>query len=78
MKKIILIFLFCSGFFILNTPGTNAQTLQFSRVLLVDNNDVTVPTGKIWKINGILPSSRLTTAIAAALLFVAVAQLNIP
>lgn len=36
--------------------GLSAQTLSFSQVLLVDNNTVTVPAGKVWKIEAAVSS----------------------
>lgn len=48
----------CSWF---GPAGAFAQhTLQFNQVKLVSTVE-TVPTGKVWKIESMLPSSRLTT-----------------
>jgi hypothetical protein len=41
-----------------------AQNLSYSRVLLVDAQ-VTVPSGKVWKVSNILPSERLTSTATA-------------
>src|SRR5687767_5096023 len=63
MKKLILIIivLFIS---VLIPEITKAQsTLQFNRVLLVTSSE-TVPAGTVWKIENVLPSTRLTSAAA--------------
>jgi hypothetical protein len=47
MKNIILIFAF-----IIATATVYAQgSLQFNRVLFVENNTLTVPNGKVWKVS---------------------------
>ena len=63
MKKIIFTSFFCLIISIF--LNIQAQTLQFSRVLLVTSSTI-VPAGKTWKINGILPNSRLTTAYCSS------------
>lgn len=42
--------------------GLSAQTLSFSQVLLVDNNTVTVPAGKVWKIEAAVSSGLSSTS----------------
>ena len=57
MKKIIAFLILFSGFYL----TVNAQgTLEFNQVKLVGSVE-TIPTGKVWKLCGILPSTRLTT-----------------
>jgi len=48
MKKLILCFSIISIFVLMSYAQV---TLQFNRVLFIDNNIVTVPTGKVWKIS---------------------------
>ena len=59
MKKIFLVSLFFLVIHIMNAQGN----LQFNQVLLVDvtlaGNAVTVPAGKVWKVENYLPSSQL-------------------
>jgi hypothetical protein len=52
-----LIFLFFTGSFALFGQGT----LQFSRVLLVEQTDQTVPAGKVWKVESYTPSATYGT-----------------
>jgi len=47
-----------SLFLLANT--SQAQTLQFSQVLLVSTTQ-TVPANKVWKVEGFMPSQSLTT-----------------
>lgn len=58
-STLLLLALFLSFSFM---PSASAQsTLQFSNILLVTTVQ-TVPSGKVWKIENILPSARLADA----------------
>jgi len=52
-----------SALALLLTCSAFSQNLQFSEVLLV-TTEQTVPDGKVWKITNVLPSTRLTSAVA--------------
>lgn len=41
------------------------QMLEFSQVLLIDNNVQTVPSGKVWKLESCLYSSTLPSAVSS-------------
>lgn len=61
MKKTILIsflLLLCSLFY---GQGTS-YNLGFSQVKLVGNTTETVPSGKVWKITNVMPSSNSTSS----------------
>lgn len=63
MKKILclasaIILCVLSGFF---PKSASAQSLTFSRVLLVDVNQQTVPAGKVWKVESILGQRTVST-----------------
>jgi hypothetical protein len=51
-----------SGAFLLLflAPAGHAQNLQFSRVILVTNATDTVPAGKVWKLESLLPPEIFT------------------
>lgn len=53
MSLLFLILIFCTNFMY-------SQTLEFSQVKLVSAEE-TVPSGKVWKIENILPTTRLTS-----------------
>lgn len=46
-------------------PGAYSQnhSLQYNKVKLIGTTDETVPVDKVWKIENILPSVRLTTSV---------------
>jgi hypothetical protein len=44
-------------FFLAQYWVLSAQTLQFSRILLVDAQVATVPNGAVWKVNSLVPNS---------------------
>jgi hypothetical protein len=63
--RFITTFLIAIGMFVFITPMTWSQnhTLQYNKVKLISSTEETVPADKVWKIENILPSSRLTTAV---------------
>jgi hypothetical protein len=58
-NKLLLIFTAAILLCLNNSLSAQGPTLQFSRVILVSTVQ-TVPAGKVWKIENILPSARLT------------------
>lgn len=48
------------------------QTLQFSQVLLIGSNTQTVPAGKVWKVETVLPEGQGITSLSRTPLFIAV------
>jgi hypothetical protein len=54
MKKLLVILISCCALSLVSS----AQSLQFSTVLLVDNNQQTVPAGKVWKVTSISGGAR--------------------
>lgn len=61
MKKTLLIF----SVFMLLCGLAMSQTLQFSRVLLVDATQQTVPAGKVWKVESVMPTTSYGRASAS-------------
>jgi hypothetical protein len=55
ISKPIILFLGLCWAFSLSVFGQG--TLQFNRVLLVEQSDLTVPAGKVWKVESYTPSS---------------------
>ena len=58
MRTFLLYSFVVSLFSLVN--AVQAQTLQFSQVLLVSTTQ-TVPANKVWKVEGVMPSQSLTT-----------------
>jgi hypothetical protein len=49
-----------------------SQTLQFSQVLLIGSNTQTVPAGKVWKVETVLPEGQGVTSLSRTPLFITV------
>jgi len=64
--KIILLVLFIFSF------NLHSQTLQFSRVLLIDNQTETVPSGTVWKVNAFVPTSVKVSAVTPTSYLIAI------
>lgn len=61
MKKNLFIFTFC----LLISGLAMSQGLQFSRVLLVEATQQSVPAGKVWKVESVMPSTSYGRASAS-------------
>ena len=61
MKKIILISFLLLSSILFYGQGTS-YNLGFSQVKLVGNTTETVPSGKVWKITNIMPSTTAATS----------------
>ena len=46
----------CAGIFLVLSGWLKAQSLSFSRVILISSAEDTVPAGRVWKIESILTS----------------------
>lgn len=58
---VMLLLIFCC---LHGIAGAQVTNLQYSRVILVGSAEETVPSGKVWKIENILPSAKLTSISA--------------